>query len=159
MSSVLTRWSNKSFVSRRWSRCSMNLFENLALWVAGFPAAEIPPTRYGLANVPHFMRRPCPLAWGGLGMFSGGVVFRGLSRLLHQEDALGVPCWDTVMGALRGRGLAGAAIRRDRSLRFHLTVCYTGHRLASADAFAVVCGGCTGREVQGQTEPSWQRRR
>ena len=61
-------------------------------------------------------------------MFSGGVVFRGLSKLLHQEDALGVPCLDTVMGALRGRGLAGAAERRDPSLRFHLTVCYTGHR-------------------------------
>jgi hypothetical protein len=47
------------------------------------------------------------LAWGGLGMVSGGVVFRGLSKLLHQEDALGVPCLDTVMVALGRRGLAG----------------------------------------------------
>jgi hypothetical protein len=30
-----------------------------------------------------------------------------LSKLLHQEDALGVPCLDTVMVALRRRGLAG----------------------------------------------------
>jgi hypothetical protein len=68
-------------------------------------------------------------------MVSGGVVFPGLSKLLHQEDALGVPCLDTVMDALRRHGLAGrctakrdAAERRDPSLRFHLTVCYTGHQ-------------------------------
>ena len=61
-------------------------------------------------------------------MVSGGVVFRGLSKLLHQEDALGVPCLDTVMVALRRRGFAGAAERRGSSLRFHLTVCYTGHQ-------------------------------
>ena len=40
-------------------------------------------------------------------MVSGGVVFRGLSKPLHQEDALGAPCLDTVMVALRRRGLAG----------------------------------------------------
>jgi hypothetical protein len=54
----------------------MNLFEHLAPWVAGFLTAEIPPTRYGLANVPHFIRRPCPLAWGGLGWCPVGWCFR-----------------------------------------------------------------------------------
>ena len=57
-------------------------------------------------------------------------MVRGLSKLLHQEDALGVPCLDMVMVALRRRGLAGAAERRDPSIRFHLTVCYTGHQAA-----------------------------
>ena len=91
----------------------MNLFEHLAPWVAGFLTAEKPPTRYGLANVPHFIRRPCPFAWGGLGMVSGGVVFRGLSKLLHQEDALGGPCLDTVMVALRSRRwVADARVER-----------------------------------------------
>ena len=122
-----------------------NLFEHLASrWVAGFLAAEIPPTRYGLANVPHFIRRPCPLAWGGLGMVSGGVVFPGLSKLLQSEDALGVPCLDTVMVALAAgpRGAGKGVIRRfDFTLRFATP----DIRLASADAFAVVGGGCTGR--------------
>ena len=78
-------------------------------------------------------------------MFSGGVVFRGLSKLLHQGDALGVPCLDTVMVALRGRGLAGAAERPDRSLRFTLRFATPDIGLASADAFAALGGGCTGR--------------
>jgi hypothetical protein len=88
-------------------------------------------TRYVSANVPYAIRRPCPLAWDGLGMVSGGVVFPGLSKRLNQEDALGVPCLDTVIVALRRRALAGrrnAADRRHPSLRCHLTVCYTGHQ-------------------------------
>jgi hypothetical protein len=84
-----------------------------------------------LTSNAHAEKRPCPLAWDGLGMVSGGVVFPGLSKLLNQEDALGVPCLDTVIVALRRRALAGrrnAAERRHPSLRCHLTVCYTGHQ-------------------------------
>jgi hypothetical protein len=74
-----------------------------------------------LANVPYVIRRPRPLAWDGLGMVSGGVVFPGLSKLLNQEDALGVPCLDTVIVAVRsGQALSVTSI--------HLTVCYTGHQ-------------------------------
>ena len=89
------------------------------------------PTRYVLADVPYVIRRPCPLAGDSLGLVSGGVVFLGLSKLLHQEDALGVPCLDTVIVALRRRALAwrrNAADRRHPSLRCHTTVCYTGHQ-------------------------------
>jgi hypothetical protein len=92
---------------------------------------DLLPTRYVSATVPYVIRRPCPLAWDGLGMVSGRVVFPGLSKLLNQEDALGVPCLDTVIVALRRRALAGrrkAADRRHPSLRCHLTVCYTGHQ-------------------------------
>ena len=45
-----------------------------------------------------------------LGLVSGGVVFPELSKLLNQEDALGAPCLDTVILALRRRALAGAGI-------------------------------------------------
>ena len=50
------------------------------------------PTRYVLADVPFVIRRPCPLAWDGLGLVSGGVVLPWLSKLLNQEDALSAPC-------------------------------------------------------------------
>jgi hypothetical protein len=60
------------------------------------------------------IRRRFPLAGDGLGMVSGGVVFPGLSKLLHQEDALGVPCLDTVIVALRRRALAGRGNAADR---------------------------------------------
>ena len=106
------------------------------------------PTRYVLADVPYVIRHPCPLAGDSLGLVSGGVVFPELSKLLRQEDALGAPCLDTVIVALRSRALAGrrnAADRRGSLLRYHITACYTGHQAASADAFAVVGGGCTGR--------------
>ena len=73
-----------------------------------------------------------------LGMVSGGVVFPGLSKLLSQEDALGAPCLDTVIVALRRYALAGrSTASRDRrnatdgrhpSLRCQLTACYTGHQ-------------------------------
>ena len=89
------------------------------------------PTRYVLVNVPYVIRRPCPLAGDGLGLVSGGVVFPELSKLLNQEDALGAPCLDTVIVALRRRALAGrrdAADRRHPSLRCHTTACYTGHQ-------------------------------
>jgi hypothetical protein len=66
------------------------------------------PTRYVLVNVPFVIRRPCPLAGDSLGLVSGGVVFLGLSKLLNQEDALGAPCLDTVILALRRRRLRGA---------------------------------------------------
>ena len=101
------------------------------------------------------IRRPYPPAGDDLGMVSGGVVFPWLSKLLSQEDALGAPCLDTVIVALRTRALAGrstasrdrrnAADRRHPSLRCHLTVATPDIRPASADAFAVVSGGCTGR--------------
>jgi hypothetical protein len=103
---------------------------------------DLLPTRYALANVPYVIRRRCPLAWDGLGMVSGGVVFPELSKLLNQEDALGVPCLNTVIVALRRRALAGrrnAADRRHPSLRCHtLRLATPDIRLASADAFAVV---------------------
>ena len=67
-----------------------------------------------LADVPFVIRRPCPLAWRGLGVVSGGVVFLELSKLLHQEDALGAPCLDTVIVALRMRVLAGRRNAADR---------------------------------------------
>jgi hypothetical protein len=89
------------------------------------------PTRCVLADVPYVIRRPSPLAGDSLGVVSDGVVFLGLSKLLHQEDALGAPCLDTVMVALRRRALAGrrsTADRRYPSLRRHITVCYTGRQ-------------------------------
>jgi hypothetical protein len=108
-----------------------------------------------LADVPFVIRRPCPLAWRGLGLLSGGVVFLELSKLLHQEDALGAPCLDTVILALRRRALAGAprlagtgGILRTGVIRYFgvtLRLATPDIRLASADAFAVVGGGCTGR--------------
>ena len=61
-----------------------------------------------LADVPFVIRRPCPLAGRGLGLLSGGVVFPKLSKLLSQENALGAPCLDTVIVALRRHTLAGA---------------------------------------------------
>jgi hypothetical protein len=78
-------------------------------------------------------------------MVSGGVVFRGLSKLLHQEDALGVPCLDTVMVALRTR--PRGELRKSVVRRFDFTLRFATPdiRLASAHAFAVVGGGCTGR--------------
>jgi hypothetical protein len=96
------------------------------------------PTRYVLADVPYVIRRPCPLAGDSLGLVSGGVVFLELSKLLRQEDALGAPCLDTVILALRRRALAGrstasrdrrnAADKRNPSLRNHITACCTGHQ-------------------------------
>ena len=72
-----------------------------------------------------------PPAWDDLGMVSDGAVFPGLSKLLNQEDALGAPCLDTVIAALRRRALAGrrnAADRHNPSLRYRITACYTGHQ-------------------------------
>jgi hypothetical protein len=89
------------------------------------------PTRYVLADVPYVIRRPCPLAGDSLGLVSGGVVFPELSKLLRQEDALGAPCLDTVILALRRRALAGRRNAADRCsplLRYHITACYTGHQ-------------------------------
>ena len=99
-------------------------------------------------NVPFVIRRPCPLAGDSLGLVSGGVVFLGLSKLLNQEDALGAPCLDTVILALHSRVLAGRRMLRTGVIRhFDITLrlATPDIRLASADAFAVVGGGCTGR--------------
>ena len=87
-------------------------------------------TRYVLADVPYVIRCPCPLAGDSLGLVSGLVVFPELSKLLHQEDALGAPCLDTVILALHRRAFVGrgAADRLHPSLRCHTTVCYTGHQ-------------------------------
>jgi hypothetical protein len=96
------------------------------------------PTKYVLSAVPYVIRRPRPLARDSLGLMSGGVVFPELSKLLNQEDALGAPCLETVILALRRRALAGrstasrdrrnAADRRNPLLRYHITACYTGHQ-------------------------------
>ena len=96
---------------------------------------DLLPSRYVLVNVPFVIRRPCPLAGDSLGLVSGGVVFLGLSKLLNQEDAPGVPCLDTVILALRSI----------RYFEITLRLATPDIRLASADAFAVVGGGCTGR--------------
>jgi hypothetical protein len=100
-----------------------------------------------LANVPYVIRRPCPLAGDSLGIVSGGVVFPELSKLLHQEHALGAPCLDTVIVALRRRALAGSRMLRTGLIHFEITLrlATPDIRLASTDAFAVVGGGCTGR--------------
>ena len=72
--------------------------------------------------------------------------------MLHQEDALGAPCLDTVIVALRRRALrhagAGGRILRTGVIRYFdvtLRLATPDIRLTSADAFAVVGGGCTGR--------------
>jgi hypothetical protein len=95
------------------------------------------PTRYVLANVPS--SSGVRVIWPGMasGLVSGGVVFSKLSKLLNQEDALSVPCsWGD--SAPRRRALAG--------VRCHINVCYTQVIMpASADAFPVVGGRCTGR--------------
>ena len=75
-------------------------------------------------------------------------MFLKLSKLLNQEDALGAPCLDTVIVALRRRALAGAGILRKGVIRYFggtLQLATPDIRPASADAFAVVGGGCTGR--------------
>ena len=68
-------------------------------------------------NVPFVIRRPCPLAGDSVGLVSGGVVFPELSKMLHQEDALGAPCLDTVMLALRRCALVGAGMLRTGFIR------------------------------------------
>jgi hypothetical protein len=89
------------------------------------------PTQYVLADVPYVIRPPCPLAGGSLRLVSGGVVFPKLSKLLHQEDALGAPCLDLAILALRGahpRGAQGCCGQAYPSLRYHITACYPGHQ-------------------------------
>ena len=90
--------------------------------------------------------------WLGMpwGLVSGGVVFPVLSKLLNQEDALGAPCLDTVIVALRRCALAGrwkGMLRTGVIRHFNVTLRFATPdiRLASADAFAVAGGGCTGR--------------
>jgi hypothetical protein len=74
-----------------------------------------------------------------------GVVL-GLSKLLHQEDALGAPCLDTVIVTLHGYpGEAECYGRRIRHFDVRLRFATPGVRLSSAEAFAVMGGGCTGR--------------
>jgi hypothetical protein len=109
----------------------------LICWIAGpLPIGVVLLRRCGdkrdvLADVPFVIRGPRPLAGDSLGLVSGGVVFPELSKMLHQEGALGAPCLGTVILALRRRALAGrrsAADRRNPSLRNHVTACYTGHQ-------------------------------
>ena len=72
-----------------------------------------------------------------------------MSKLLRQEHALGAPCLDTVIVALRRRAPSrGAGMLRTGVIRhFDITLrlATPDIRPASADAFAVVGGGCTGR--------------
>ena len=106
------------------------------------------PTRYVLADVPYVIRRPCPLAGIASGWCPVGV-FLELSKLLRQEDALGAPCLDTQDSCspqARPRG-TGGMLRTGVNRHFDITLrlATPDIRLASADAFAVVGGGCTGR--------------
>ena len=74
-------------------------FDHLALWgpFSGRGGRDerdgLLPTRDVLADVPYVIRRPCPLAGDSRGRVSGGVVLPELSKILHQEDALGAPCF------------------------------------------------------------------
>ena len=76
------------------------------------------------------------------------VVFSELSKLLNQEYALGAPCLhsDFCSPQARPRG-AQVCCGQARSVAFDVTLTFATPdiRLASADAFAVVGGGCTGR--------------
>ena len=86
----------------------------------------------------------------GLGwpVLSGGVVFSKLSKLLNQEAALSGPWLRGDFGSPQARpcGAQDAAESVIRHFDCHITVCDTRViRLASADAFPVVGGRCTGR--------------
>jgi hypothetical protein len=70
-----------------------------------------------------------------------GLVFPELSKLLNQEVALGAPCLDTVFLLSAGMLRTGVIRYLDVTLR----LATPDIRLARADAFAVVGGGCTGR--------------
>ena len=86
--------------------------------------------------------------WGQPRAVSGGVVFPELSKMLHQEDALGAPCLDTVIACSPQARPRGARVLRTGVIRHFdvtLRLATPDIRLASADAFAVVGGGCTGR--------------
>jgi hypothetical protein len=58
-----------------------------------------------------------------------------LSKLLRQEDALGAPCLDTVILALRRRALAGAGMLRTGVIR-HFDITHYGllHRTSGWQA-------------------------
>ena len=70
-----------------------------------------------------------------------------MSKLLNQEDALGAPCLDTVILLSAGRAFVGRVLRTGFIRHFDVTLrlATPDIRLGSADAFAVVDGGCTGR--------------
>ena len=75
-------------------------------------------------------------------------MFPELSKMLHQEGALGAPCLNAAILALCRRTLAGAGLLQTGVIRHFgvtLRLATPDIRLASADAFAVVGGGCTGR--------------
>jgi hypothetical protein len=74
------------------------------------------------------------IAWGWCPV---GWCFR-VVKDAHQEDALGAPCLDTVIVAVR----SGTGVIRHFEITLRLAT--PDIRLASADAFAVVGGGCTG---------------
>jgi hypothetical protein len=77
---------------------------------------------------------------------AGWCVFSELSKLLNQEYALSAPCFWRGFGSPHAR-LRWTQVRRcDSRLRGKTPVCCTQViRLASADAFAVAGGRCTGR--------------
>jgi hypothetical protein len=117
------------------------------------------PTRYVLVNVPYVIRRPRPLAWDGLGLVSGGMVFPGLSKLLNQEDALGAPCLDAVIPALRRR-VVRWFVRNWGCFRVPL---YTrGRPLGSAEFVQALEGSMRRRlapQKGGLLNPAWTRGR
>ena len=75
-----------------------------------------PPRRYGLANVPFVIQRPCHLAWSGHRPVSGDVVLPKLSKLLYQEGALSAPCQPVILlsadAPRQAQMLRGGVIRR-----------------------------------------------
>ena len=85
-----------------------------------------------------------------------------MSKLLNQEDALGAPCLETAIVALRRRALTGrrkAADRRNPLLRRHITFGYTesscGQALILSRRWAANAraerNGCKAKQDRGKT--------
>jgi hypothetical protein len=75
------------------------------------------PTRSSVGKRP-VIRRRCHLAWDGLGLVSGGVVFSKLSKLLNQEDALSEPCLRGDLCSPQARPSRGAGMLRTDMIRY-----------------------------------------
>jgi hypothetical protein len=106
------------------------------------------PTRQVLMNAPSLRRRPCHLTSDGLGPVSGVCGVFQVVKTAQTRGRTERTLLYTVISALRRRALAGrrnAAERRNPSLSHELFATPEFITLASADAFPVVGGRCTGR--------------